>query len=293
MLDFLQHNVDITKLSNFKTKAFAKYYFEIKVDSDIEKLSTILKFSKEKNIKILFVWWGTNLLFAFDKFDWIIIKNCLQWWYYDKKTKILESYSWENISDIAKSIEKDFWNNIWHRFIWLPWSIWWAVFGNAWCFWLETENNLMEVKVLNLIYYTITYLKKNEINFSYRNSIFKKTWDYFIISAKFDLSKKIEKYSSDVDNIEFRDKKQPKWNSGWSFFKNPNKDLSAWYAIEEVWLKWYKHNWVFFSPMHANFLINSKIDWDWRDLVFMIKLAQSKVKEKFWILLEPEVRIIY
>lgn len=292
MLKTLQKNIDITKLSNFKTKAFSKYYFEIKVDKDLKKLSKIIKFANENNIKVLFIWWGTNLLFAFDIFDWIVIKNCLQWWTYDKENMILETYSWENISDIAKSLELDYWNNLWHRFIWLPWTVWWAIFGNAGCFWLETENNFLEAKVLNLSYYTTANLKKIEVNFSYRNSIFKKTWDFFIISAKFDLSKKIEKYSSDTDNIEFRETKQPKWNSCWSFFKNPSKELSAWFAIESVWLKGLNYNWVFFSPMHANFLINSKINWNWRDLIYIIELAQKKVKDKFWVELEPEVRII-
>jgi UDP-N-acetylenolpyruvoylglucosamine reductase len=58
--------------------------------------------------------------------------------------------------------------------------------------------------------FDITDLQKNEINFSYRNSIFKKTEQFFIISSKFDLSEKNEKYTSDVDNIDFRENKQPK-----------------------------------------------------------------------------------
>lgn len=291
-LEYLKKDVDISALSNFKTKAFTKLYFEIHSWHDIDNLKEILEFSKKENIKVLFIWWGTNLLFAFDSFNWIVIKNCLQWWTYDKDTKILEAYTWEKIWDIAKSLEEDYRQDLWHRFIWLPWSLGWAIFGNAWCFWLETESNFLEAKVLNLYTYDMTILQKNDINFSYRNSIFKEKWEYFIISAKFDLSEKNEKYSSDVDNIDFRENKQPKWNSGWSFFKNPSKELSAWKAIEEVWLKGYNYNWVIFSPMHANFLINTKPNWDWRDLIYMINLAQEKVKERFWVLLEPEVRII-
>jgi len=47
------------------------------------------------------------------------------------------------------------------------------------------------------------------MKFSYRSSILKETNDYFLIKAKFDLSVKIEKYHSDVDNIYFREYKQP------------------------------------------------------------------------------------
>jgi UDP-N-acetylmuramate dehydrogenase len=105
------------------------------------------------------------------------------------------------------------------------------------------------------------------------------------------LSKKIEKYESSVDNIDFRENKQPKGNTCWSFFKNPNRKYSAWYLIEQVWLKWYKIGWAFFSEKHANFLMN---DWDWtyKDLINLISLAQKKVKKEFNLDLINEVRII-
>lgn len=292
-MNYLQKDIDITNLSNFKTKAITKLYFEIHSRQDIDKIVDIVQYARDNKLKILFIWWGTNLLFAFDIFEWIVIKNCLQWWRYDKNTKILESYSSELISDIAKSLEYDYGQDLWHRFIGLPWSIGWAIFGNAGCFGLEIESNFIEVKVLNLYSFDITDLQKNEINFSYRNSIFKKTEQFFIISAKFDLSEKNEKYTSDVDNIDFRENKQPKWNSGGSFFKNPSKELSAGKAIEDVWLKWYRYNDVFFSEKHANFLINTKENWSWQDLIYLINLAQVKVKDKFCVELEPEVRIIY
>lgn len=292
MLDFLQKNIDISNLSNFKTKAIAKYYFEIYSRQDIDKLMLIVNFANREDLNILFVSGGTNMLFAFDNYNWIIVKNCLEWWVYNSETKLLESYSNEKISDISKSLEYDFWQNLWHRFIGLPWSIWWAVFWNAWCFWLETENNFKEIEVLNLETGQIELLSKIDMDFSYRRSILKQTGKYFIIKAIFDLSEKIEKYHSDVDNIDFRENKQPKWNTCWSFFKNPSKEYSAWYLIEQVELKWYKLWWAFFSELHANFLMN---DWTatYKDLLDLIKLAQEKVKKEFNINLEPEVRIIF
>jgi UDP-N-acetylenolpyruvoylglucosamine reductase len=48
------------------------------------------------------------------------------------------------------------------------------------------------------------------MQFSYRTSILKLEKRYFLISARFDLSTKVEKYHSDVDNIDFRENKQPK-----------------------------------------------------------------------------------
>ena len=291
-MKILKKNKEITNFSNFKTKAFTKYFFEINSLKDVEKIKEINDFAKEEKIKVLFIWWGTNMLFAFEKFDWIIIKNNLNWWKYDEKTQILKTYSNENISDLAEILEKKFKQNLWHRFIGLPWSVWGAVYGNAWCFWLETENNFLRAKVVELETWEIKIFEKNDMNFSYRNSILKQNNSkYFLIEAEFDLSKKVEKYSSTVDNIDFRENKQPKGNTCGSFFKNPNRENSAWFLIENVWLKWKKINWAFFSELHANFLMN---DWTakFSDLIYLIDLAQKKVKEKFWIELVWEVRII-
>lgn len=291
-MNILQKNKDITELSNFKTKAFAKYYFEINNRQDVDKLFDIVQFAEKEKLKVLFIWWGTNMLFAFDIFDGIIIKNCLQWWKYNKVNKILKTYSNELISNIAEKLEKKYRQNLWHRFIWLPGSVWWAVYGNAGCFWLETENNFREATVYNLSTWKIEILSTKDMNFNYRTSVLKqKNNKYFLIDATFDLSTKIEKYHSDVDNIDFRENKQPKWNTCWSFFKNPSREQSAGFLIEQVWLKWYKIWWAFFSEKHANFLMS---DWSatYKDLIELLKLAQKKVKAKFWIDLENEVRII-
>ena len=250
------------------------------------------------------------MLFSFNKFKWIVIKNCLQWWKYNKHTQILEAYSNESIRKIAESLEAVYWQDLWHRFIWLPGSIGWAVFWNAGCFWLETENNFLSAKVLNLSTWCIEELEKNDMNFDYRTSVFKKQkWKYFLISCQFDLSTKIEKYHSDVDNIYFREHKQPAWNTCGSFFKNPKVDIkkfwkeypelynenlkaiSAWFLLESAWLKWYKIWGAFFSPLHANFLMSDGSATS-SDMLELIGHAQKTIVDKFWVEIENEVRII-
>lgn len=288
----LQKNIEITNLSNFKTKAFTKYYFEINTESDVLKLKEIFDLAKNEGLKTLFIWWWTNVLFAFDIFDGVIIKNNLKWFSYDESTKILEVFSNEKIWEVAEKLENDYWQNLWHRFIWLPGSIGWAIFWNAWCFWLETESNFLTTSVYNLSTWKKENFSKDDVKFSYRNSIFKEIEKYFIIKAKFDLSSLQEKYTSDVDNIKFREEIQPKWNSCWSFFKNPSREFSAWKLIEEVWLKWFHYKTAYFSDKHANFLMTNTDNWDYKDLIYLIDLAKIKVKEKFGIELEPEVRII-
>lgn len=291
-MDYLSYNVDISWLSNYKTPAKARYYFELSDTEDIDKILEIVTWAKENNTKILWVSWGTNMLFAFDTYDGIVIKNSLAWWTYNSDSKILVSYGSEPIWNIAELLEKNYWQALWHRFIWLPGSVAWAVYGNAWCFGLETENNFVSCEVLDLEDGSIKTLYKEDMKFSYRSSILKLEKKYFLITATFDLSKKIEKYHSEVDNIDFRENKQPKWNSCGSFFKNPNKEWSAGYLIEQVWLKWHKIGWAYFSQRHANFLMNDGT-WSYRDLLDLIAHAQKLVLDQFDIKLENEVQIIY
>lgn len=286
-MDFILENVDISELSNFKTKATARYFYEFNSIEKIDEVRQIIDNCRQKKIPYIFVSSGTNMLFAFDKFDWFIIKISLYWWDYSNWNLLANSS--EVISDLAQKIE-DYWNKTWHRFIGLPWSVWWAVYWNAGCFGLEIQHNFVSGQFLKLDNLEVVHLSRMNMDFEYRSSILKKTKNYLFLSGVFDLNHFEEKYSSDVDNIYFREHKQPKGNSCGSFFKNPPKD-SAWRMIEAVWLKWYKIWWAFFSPLHANFLMS---DWtaSHRDLLDLIKLAQDKVKDEFWVDLEPEVQIL-
>jgi UDP-N-acetylmuramate dehydrogenase len=316
-----QQNTSISHLSNYKTPARARYFYEISDMNQIDELKQVFHYIKQNNLKHLIIWWGTNLLFAFDVFDGIIIKNALTWWSYDKQTMILESYANEPIRKIAESLEIDHNQSLWHRFIWLPGSIGGAVFWNAGCFGLESEGNFVEAKVLNKETWEIEILTKPQMHFSYRSSILKETENYFLISAKFDLSKKVEKYHSDVDNIDFRENKQPKGNSCGSFFKNPEgviietnsgeeivqdrveieqlkregmitKKFSAGYLIEKVGLKGFTYGGWKWSELHANFLLSDGETCKWQDLIYLIQEAQKRVEEIYDIWLENEVRII-
>jgi len=55
MIDILRENVEITELSNFKTEAKAKYYFEINSEDDLDNLSKVFEYIKENNLKHLFI----------------------------------------------------------------------------------------------------------------------------------------------------------------------------------------------------------------------------------------------
>lgn len=78
MLPFLILNKDLSKYSSFHTPAVARYFFELSEKSDIGKLHDISRFAQENNLPIVFLGSGTNVVFAFDVFEGIIIRNTLK-----------------------------------------------------------------------------------------------------------------------------------------------------------------------------------------------------------------------
>lgn len=78
MLPFLETNKDLSKYSSFHTPATARYFFELREKSDIEKLPDISRFARGNNLPVVFLGSGTNVVFAFDVFKGIIIHNTLK-----------------------------------------------------------------------------------------------------------------------------------------------------------------------------------------------------------------------
>lgn len=142
----------------------------------------------------------------------------------------------------------------------------------------------------------IKTLSKEEMNFSYRNSLLKNQDRYFLLSAKFELLK-----SDDYDsiqnlmdeNIEKRKEFQPNLkdpNLG-CVFKNPNTEgvkLSAGKLLDECELKSCPIGGAMVYHKHANFIINFNNATS-TDYLNLMREMQSRVLKKFNIKLQPEV----
>jgi UDP-N-acetylmuramate dehydrogenase len=304
MLRFLEKNHEIGHYSGYRTIVHAEYFYELTSEDDLSRLHEAYIFAKVQGLPFLIISGGMNILFAKEYFSWVVIKNSIEWWKYSVEDKILYARSNDSIWDIAEILARDYNQPLWHRFIGLPGSLGWAVYGNAGCFGLDTENNFVRATIYDMQTWVIQEFSKDEMWFAYRHSMMKEHREYFLISAEFDLSRKIERYHSDVDNIDFRDNKQPKGNSCGSFWKNPKfpheggmpvgqgGSVSAWSLIESVGLKWYRHGWARWSELHANFLLSDGESCKTTDLIELVEMTRKKVQEEKWIALVNEVQII-
>ena len=54
-MDFLRQHIDISQLSNFKTPAGARWYFEVNSEDDLDQLKQVVDFAKSGDLKVLFI----------------------------------------------------------------------------------------------------------------------------------------------------------------------------------------------------------------------------------------------
>jgi len=137
------------------------------------------------------------------------------------------------------------------------------------------------------------WLDKGDIKFGYRSSSFKE--DAVILQAVFQLEEDspgeiVERLkSSFVDKI----KKQPfgKRSLG-CVFKNPAEhEYTSAEMIDSCGMKGYTLGDAEISLEHANFIIN-RGEASYEDVVSLVSEVQKKVREKFSVELEPEIKIL-
>lgn len=173
----------------------------------------------------------------------------------------------------------------------LPGSVGGAVYMNAGCYGWETAECISEVLAFDGN--SIVKLLRNDLDFSYRSSIFKKHNELIILQATFQLKKGNSELirSEMLDIMKKRYEKQPlEYPSAGSVFKRPRPDFYVGTAIESLGLKGFKIGGAQVSEKHAGFIVNSggaKSE----DVLKLIEFIRAKVKEAYNVELETEVEI--
>jgi UDP-N-acetylmuramate dehydrogenase len=93
-----------------------------------------------------------------------------------------------------------------------------------------------------------------------------------------------------VDSFFDRRRSQPRGYSSGSVFKNP-EGSAAGYLIDQAGLKGLRVGGAKVSEVHANFIINDA-DATAEDIRRLVGMIKERVREKFGIELEEEVKIV-
>ena len=160
---------------------------------------------------------------------------------------------------------------------------------NAGAYGGEISDILLESTVYNVKDGKISTLSQKDHMFSYRKSIFSNK-ELILISSTLSMKKGEKEIISRTmsENMRKRTEKQPlEFPSAGSAFKRPQGMFAA-ELIEKSGLKGFSVNDAQISDKHAGFIIN-RGNATSDDVLLLIDKTINTVKEKFGVVLEPEI----
>ena len=299
-------NADLKKHTSYRIKTICKY---LVMPDSLDNFINLIKDLRKEKIKYFIIGNGSNLIFKNDYFDGVVIKlELLNKYEIDEENLILTCECGVYLPMISSKLI----NCGYSLFEWaggLPGEVGASIYNNAGAYKCEMCDNLIDVTVLKNN--KVITLNKNDIKFSYRNSIFKEKKDSIILSARFKLIKKDINEMKEIvkDRLKRRLDTQPlEYPSAGSTFRNPHisdyKDIfikynlpvnndgyvPAGYIIESLGLKGKSIGGAKVSEKHANFIVNFD-NASSNDVINLIDFVKEKVKEKYEIdlILEQEI----
>ena len=281
-------NESLSRYTTFRLGGPALYFYNLE---DEKELPSLISFAKEHKLPYFILSGGSNLLFSDEGFPGLVIRFDNQ--YMEINGNEIKASSGTLVSKLVNFSVDNSLQGL-EKWASLPGTVGGAVRGNAGCHGLESKDILKSAEVFNPDTLKTETLSLADLNYAYRHSELKLNRK-IVLSATFALSSltitKEEQKALLNEAINFRLQKQPFGFSAGSFFKNPSPENPAGKLIEEAGLKGHQIGGACVSEKHANFLINTGTATS-KDMLDLIALIKSTVKEKFGIDLVEEVQIV-
>ena len=278
-----EKNFDIKALTSFKIGGAIK---EVFFPENLEEFEQILK--ENKGIKVF----GnlSNTLISTDGYNGKIVLTTKMNSIHIDETKVIADAGVKGPMLAQKVCENGL--SGFEFMIGFPGSI-----GGEVCMNASANSQAISDTLVSVTCYSqekgLVKLTKEDMNFSYRTSRCQEE-DLIVLQAEFELTQKTkdEVQAKMNECLEFRKAHQPLLsmpNCG-SIFKNPQGD-SAGRMIEAVGAKGLIFGGAKIWENHANFIINYKSG-NSLDVLELMNTIHSKVKERYNIDLEPEIRFL-
>ncbi|MBI2450896.1 MAG: UDP-N-acetylmuramate dehydrogenase [Parcubacteria group bacterium] len=303
-------DVAIKHLTAIKIGGPTRYFASI---ATLEDLRNALEWAKSRQIKWTAIGGGSNIIASDNGFDGLLIRVAAQNFKVDRERVYVGAGN-----NLFESIKKL--NNLelagLEKMAGIPGTIGGAIYGNAGAYGQEISNHLVKAEIFDPRQNRVFWLSKNECQFGYRDSIFKKK-NWIILGAAFkfqkDSSAELKKVSKNIVRIR-EEKYWPEFLCPGSFFKNialfdlrpevcenfikkidPVKivfnKVAAGYLLEEAGAKGMKIGDIRVADHHANLIYNAG-QGKARDVKKLADILKKKVKDRFDFDIEEEVRYL-
>lgn len=316
----IEKDISLKNYSNIKTGGKAKFFVEVKTVNQLINVVYFWKSHQKTLGRLMILSGGTNVLFSDKGFNGLIIHLDLQ-----KVEYLNNNFIFAESGVLVSKLIKLSLNRKLSGLEWasgLPGTIGGAVRGNAGAFGEEIKDSVSTVVALNIKQKEIVFsvYSNRDCRFNYRTSFFKKenkkVLSYIIIGVYLKLKKSSNLFLSKkivTDNFNYRKNHHPmEYPTLGSTFKNiPLKKVSK--KVQEEFktvikndpfplipvasvlnktnLRSFKIGDIQFAKKHPNFLINLG-NGKSKDAIKLIKFAQKSVKNKYNVLIEPEIEVI-
>lgn len=174
----------------------------------------------------------------------------------------------------------------------IPGSVGGAVSMNAGAYGGDFGSLVTKVQAASLEH-GIRWFDRDELDFSYRHSLFQARGDLLVLGVELGLVKGERKSIGDLMQFRAkeRERKQPlDVPSAGSAFRRPAGHYVG-SMIEALGLKGFQHGGAKVSERHAGFIVNAG-NATARDVLTLMSVIQEKVKDAYDVDLEPEVMVI-
>jgi len=282
----LQEGVPLAPLTTMKIGGDARYFLTV---TKREDLVDALRIAREEQIPVFFLGGGSNVLISSQGFAGLVIKNEMRAMRVEGNRIIAESGV--ILASVIKAAKDNGLVGL-APLHGVPGTFGAAVRGNCGVPQCETGDFVVSAVLLdkNLAYKTVD---REYFGYSYRHSHLKESGE-IVVEATIELlpggdPKQIQEEMMIM--LKSRKAKQPWGKSGGSFFKNPTREYSAGFLVDQVGGKGMRVGDALVSEMHANFFQNAGHATS-EEMQSLASLIKQRVKEQFNIALEEEVEFI-
>jgi UDP-N-acetylmuramate dehydrogenase len=238
----IKQNVKLSDFNTFRTGGNTRFFCKVESEGDLIK---VLQFVKENKLEFFVIGNGSNLLVSDKGFNGLVIKMSIKGIDIESQNKnysIVSSFAGESFDSLITFAIKNNLSgieNLWN----IPGTVGAAAVQNIGAYGVEAKDNIFSVEGIDSKTLKKFNFKKEDCDFEYRDSLFKKNKNLIIIKVFFKLNNSFVpnlEYSSlkeffkgrkniDVKEVtkvveDIRKNKLPDWKilgTAGSFFKNP------------------------------------------------------------------------
>lgn len=255
-----------------------------------DELSKVIKFAKTKDIPLLVIGNGSNLLVKDGGLRGIVIELSDNFNNYEIEGNIIKAQAGALLAVLGKAALRESLTGF-ECISGIPGTLGGGLAMNAGAYDGEIKSVVKSVRVMNP-QGEISEFTNEEMEFGYRRSRLTNS-DYIVLSAELELKKgnydEIKAYMADLTNR--RTTKQPlNLPSAGSTFKRPEGYFAA-KLIDDCGLRGLTLRGAQVSEKHCGFVVN-KGDATAKDILDLMYIVKSTVLNKFGVMLEEEVKIL-